>query len=147
MRELNKLFKSIHEAVGSVTPIEEEGEGIEYNTPFAFTDEYEEEEINMANTVDPFKESFKKIGRMISEISYKDFKSDPNSTMKQKLNNNIKEIYKAIGNAEKMINHASKLKTEIGADQTMFFKETFRRFGQIAERMNRLQTKLREFSK
>lgn len=146
MKYLDKLFESIEK-----DGLTEEEQGIEYNTPFSFLD-YEDEELpaEMKNTKFPFEESFSKIRLEIdklNEISYKAFKSDNTNTVKQKLNNSITEINKGLSRAEKLISHALKLKTEVGADQSIFFKDTFRKFSIIGERMNRLQNKIREFSK
>jgi len=124
--------------------IDEDGDGIEYNTPYAFTNTDDKDDDMM------FEKEFKKVQesiKRINEISYNNFKQDESQTIKQKLNNNIAEINKGMAHAERLINHALRLKTEAGANQTIFLKETFRRFAKISERMNRLQSKIREFSK
>lgn len=141
MNYLEKLFESINSAGLS---LKENQEGIEVNTPFAFSDTEEDE------SVDSFEESFKKINDAIetlNEISYTDYRKDDTQSTKQKLNNSIVEINKGLAHAEKLIGHALKLKMEVGANQSIFFKDTFRKFTKIGERMNRLQNKIREFSK
>lgn len=141
MSYFNKLFKYINtESVD----LEEEDDGIGYNSPNVFKDEDEDEEP------DVFKESFNSIQEKLNsllEVSYKDFRQDDTKTVKEKLNNSIHEINKGLAHAERLIGHAIKLKTEVGANQTIFLKETFRKFTKIGERMNRLQSKIREFSK
>lgn len=142
MNYLEKLFESINSAGLS---LKENQEGIEVNTPFAFSDTDEDDVCT-----DPFDESFKKINDAIdtlNEISYVDYKKDDTQSTKQKLNNSILEINKGLAHAEKLIGHALKLKMEVGANQSIFFKDTFNKFTKIGERMNRLQNKIREFSK
>lgn len=145
MRYLNKLFESIHD-----DGLIENDQGIEYNTPFIFSDEDEDDIKEKSLPKSPFEESFEKISQeldKLNEISYKDYKLDDSVSVKQKLNNSILEINKVLAKSEKLIGHALKLKMEVGADQTIFFKDTFRKFTKIGERMNRLQSKIREFSK
>ena len=144
----NYLERLLTESISSEF-LDEDDVGIEVATPFIFKDDVEEEEVDRPNT-EPFEEAFLKINEALdslNEISYKDFKMDDSQSTKGKLNNQIVEINRALIHCEKLINHASKLKTEIGADQTIFFKDTFRKFTKIGERMNRLQNKIREFSK
>ena len=145
MNYLDKLFESLQSA-GLI--LDEEQEGIEFNSPNVFGDEDEDESTGPQST--HFEETFNKINVKIGkldEANYKDFRNDESLTAKQKLNNCILEINKGLAASEKLIGHAIKLKTEVGADQTIFFKETFRKFTKIGERMNRLQSKIREFSK
>lgn len=149
MAYLDRLFENIKK-----DGLIESDEGIEVNTPFNFSeledDEDDDEVPTSVPNSSPFEETFKRINAeldKLNEISYKDFKADDTLTVKKKLNNSIHEINKGLAHAEKLIGHALKLKMEVGADQTIFFKETFRKFTKIGERMNRLQSKIREFSK
>lgn len=144
MKYLDQLFESINRDI----LIPESGEGIEYNSPHVF-DELDEDSAEPKKE-SIFDESFHRLQRALKtldEISYNDFKSDPTNNSKVKLNNCIAEINTGLRQAEKLIDHALKLKTEIGADQSIFYKDTFRKFQKIGSRMNKLQTKIREFSK
>ncbi len=83
----------------------------------------------------------------ITEITYKDYSSDDSKNLKAKLNDNIKEIYKSLRLSEQLIDHALKLKQETGSTQKYFYKDTFNKFSKISERLVKLQSKVKEFSK
>jgi uncharacterized protein YukE len=87
-----------------------------------------------------------KLANILTEANYKEFKSDDSSSHKQKINSNIQEVNRLLLQVEQLVNHASKLKTETSADQSIFYKNTFKRFHQVSERMNRLQSKIRELT-
>jgi hypothetical protein len=83
----------------------------------------------------------------ITEITYKDYSRDDSKNLKDKLNDNIKEIYKSLRQSEQLIDHALKLKQETGSTQRHFYKDTFTKFSKIGERLVKLQSKVKEFSK
>jgi hypothetical protein len=85
------------------------------------------------------------LGRLV-EVTYSDYKNDNNSSTRQKINNHINEINKRLREVEQMITHASKLKTESGSDQRVFWKGTVSKFQQIDQRLTRLSTKIREIN-
>lgn len=87
------------------------------------------------------------IERLINEISYVDFKNDEGSNYKQKINLGVQEISTQLYKMEQALRRVHKLKTEIGADQTIFFKSTFNKFTKISERLLRLGNQIRELSK
>lgn len=91
------------------------------------------------------EESLLKIQKL-TELNYKDYKSDGSRTERQKINSNILEINKKLREVEQMIGHASKLKLETGADQSVFWKGTLGNFLKIKERLNRLSNKIVEMS-
>lgn len=91
------------------------------------------------------EESLLKIQK-ITELNYKDYKNDDSRTERQKINSNILEINKKLREVEQMIGHASKLKLETGADQSVFWKGTLGNFLKIKERLNRLSNKIVEMS-
>ncbi len=82
----------------------------------------------------------------IREATYSDFKGDSSMSEKQKINNSILEINRMLIEMERRINHASKLKKETGADQTVYWKNTTTKFQKIGERLNRISNKLREIN-
>lgn len=132
------------ESLRTAFPIEEEnstGSGEVYQTPNAFRKKVKEPDDDVySNMVEDMYE------RTILEVNYKDFKLDNSKTDKQKINDNIDNINKMLTNVEQMINHASKLKNESGADQTIFWKGTLSKFQRIDQKLNRLSTKIREFN-
>lgn len=83
---------------------------------------------------------------ILNEANYKEFKTDSSVTTKQKINNNISEVNRLLSQVEQLVTHAGKLKTETSADQSIFYKNTFKRFNQVSEKMNRLQAKIRELT-
>lgn len=122
--------------------------GGEYATPNAFSKSkksnkhYKPKEYTYNE-----KSIYENILQRIHEISYKDFKSNPDMTSKQKINVGIKEIAKQLHEMDRSLSRVIKLKTEIGADQSIFLKSTIRKFAKINERLLKLSNKLREFSK
>lgn len=105
------------------------------------------EEYNIPDTYDDkLDEIFSSISRTISEVTYKDFRNDSTSSEKQKINRHITEINAKLREVEQMVSHASRLKLESGSDQTVFWKSTASKFGKITERLNRINTKIREFN-
>ena len=93
---------------------------------------------------------YKKIEAQIeslNELTYNDYRADESMTSKSKINTGIKEISKQLYEMDKSLNRISKLKTEIGADQSVFLKSTMTKFSKISERLLRLSNKIREVSK
>jgi len=85
---------------------------------------------------------------MLSEaVSYREFKKDPNSTPKQKVNKGIAEVNKMLSEMEKIVNNNLRLKQETGVDSSHFWKSTGKRFAKINERMTRISNRLKELSK
>lgn len=101
--------------------------GMEYDTPYAF--------------------SSGSVGTPVNEITYADFKSDQTISFKEKINNSIKEVNSQLRVLEGVVRRASKLKLEMDLDQRVFYKNTFTRFGQIQERLQKLSNNIRELSK
>ena len=86
------------------------------------------------------------IAKIVSEASYGDFKDDSSRTTRQKINTSIIEINRKLREVDQMITHASKLKLESGADQSVFWKGTLKNFQKIDERLLKLSTKIREIN-
>lgn len=123
-------------------------------TPFAFSkkvkdpddDSYSEPVVHTERFYKKIEDSYNKLQKQIQEINYKDFKTDSSKSTTQKINSNVLEINKKLREVEQMINHAAKLKTESGADQTVFWKGTIGSFLKIKERLNRLSNKIVEMN-
>lgn len=77
------------------------------------------------------------------ELTYKDYKAS-DQPLKEKINGNISEINRKLMEVEQLINHANKLKTETSSDQRVFYKNTFKRFNSVNERLNRIGHKIKE---
>tara|TARA_R110000868_G_scaffold12456_32_gene59658 strand:+ start:297 stop:791 length:495 start_codon:yes stop_codon:yes gene_type:complete len=161
---MNSSLKDILEKLDSnyEFPIEEEnttsnldgGQG-QPSTPYAFTDK--EEEPDDAAYSEPVQETdrfYKKIEDIyhrinlrvesLSEARYSDYVSDDTQTQTQKINNHVLEINKKLREVEQMITHASRLKSESGSNQGVFWKKTVGSFIKIKERLNRLSSKIVE---
>lgn len=106
------------------------GSGEVYNKNFC-DDDYEDKIEEM-------------LGRTLNEVNYKEFKTDNTLNSRQKINTNIKSINQMLREVERLVDHASKLKLESGADQNVFWKGTSTSFGKIKERLNRLNQKIVE---
>lgn len=126
-------------------------------TPYAFTDEEEEpDEVPYDNPVKETNRFYEKIEdiyykintkvQSLNEASYKDYVSDDTKTERQKINTHVLEINKKLREVEQMINHATRLKSESGSDQSVFWKGTFDSFIKIKERLNRLSNKIVEMN-
>lgn len=83
----------------------------------------------------------------VNEVAYKDWASDESLTSKQKINKEISEVSKKLFEIDRMITRSKKLKTEIGADENIFWKDTYSKFNKINERLLKISSKLREFNK
>ena len=84
---------------------------------------------------------------LLESVSYREYKKDPNSTPKQKVNKGIAEVNKMLGEMEKIVNNNLRLKQEAGVDSSHFWKSTSTRFAKINERMTRISNRLKELSK
>lgn len=123
------------------------------DTPYAFSKKVQDPDDDAFSEDVPetdlffkkMEESLLKIQKL-TELNYKDYKSDGSRTERQKINSNILEINKKLREVEQMIGHASKLKLETGADQSVFWKGTLGNFLKIKERLNRLSNKIVEMS-
>jgi hypothetical protein len=84
---------------------------------------------------------------MLESVSYREYKKDPSSTPKQKVNKGIAEVNKMLGEMEKIVNNNLRLKQEAGVDSSHFWKSTSTRFAKINERMTHISNRLKELSK
>ena len=84
--------------------------------------------------------------RMLAEINYSDYKNDPTTSSRKKIQSNINRINSQLKEVEQMINHASKLKLESGANSSVWNKGILSKFLTIRERLNRLSQKIVEMN-
>lgn len=143
-------------------PIEEEnttsnldgGQG-QPQTPYAFSKKVKEpDDVSYSEPVEETDRFYKKIEdiylrintkvQSLNEARYEDYVADDTKTQTQKINSHVLEINKKLREVEQMINHASRLKSESGSDQGVFWKRTIESFIKIRERLNRLSSKIVE---
>jgi len=145
--QLSENFVGLEE--DNVTSNLDGGEG-QPNTPYAFTKKVhvpdEESYTDIVHPTDRFFKQIDDIYRRVNEANYNDFKKDDTRNERTKINEHILLINKRLREVEQMINHASRLKLESGANQTVFWKGTLRNFTKINERLIRLSNKIREMS-
>lgn len=135
-----------------------------YDTPKAFSDKDEEDhakEVKKSAEVYGYREvgktkrknfesvskpdsTYKKFMGQLSEISYKVYREDASKTVNQKLNHSIKELNRAIYEVERVVVHASRLKTEMGVDQRTLWRASHAKLHKIGERLNRIGKKINE---
>ncbi len=130
--------------------------GVEgYETPAAFTGGKSANEKRRKKTAvdstgyELVETTYKSMMRQmynINEVSYREYKKDPNSTPSQKVNRGIAEVNKMLAEIEKIVHNNLRLKTETGVSSSNFWKPTGRRFGKIGERLVRIANKLKELS-
>lgn len=153
---MNSLLKYLNENVELPEQLEEEQGGeYTYNTPYAFSktppSDKDKEKLRKRTSADKsyserLEETiFKKIEHL-NEVSYKDFVADDSKSNSQKINDTINEVNKNLYQLEMAIKRGMKLKRETKADQSIFWKSTRGKFSKIAERLNRINSHIREFS-
>ena len=111
-----------------------------YETPYAFSDEDEEDRKKIGET------KYKNIMKEIYNLDYNSYKKDETLNSKQKVNGAISEISKKLFEIERILGRNLKLKKEQGLESTSYWKSTKGKIGKISERMNRIAVKMRDFS-
>jgi len=143
------LNKIIDKKLKDLEEMSSTGAGEVYNTPYAFSKDEEDENDNAEKAgYKKVKESkFKKFAKatFLNEVSYNDYKKNPDLSAKQKVNQSIKEVSSKLFKIERLINQNIKLKTEEGIDGKQYWKSTRGSLYKISERMMRIGEKLRKF--
>jgi len=81
----------------------------------------------------------------LSEVNYKQFKTDNSQTNKQKINISIKQINSDLYKLEQTLNHVIKLKTESDMhDDKYYWKPTKSRIQKIQSRLNSITNKIKK---
>jgi len=143
-KKLKELEKELEEA--NVT-----SGGEAYDTPFAFSKSKKEDEKNNGEVAGWKKvkaeSKFMTLAKeaLLSEVSYKEYKNNSESTQKQKVNRSIKEINSRLYKIESIISQNIKLKTEAGIDSNKYWKSTRNNLHKISEKMQRISERLRKF--
>jgi len=142
------LSKLIEDKLKELEEISVTSGGEAYDSKYAFADEEDENDNAEKAGYKKVKESkFKKLASasFLNEISYKEYKKNPELNSKQKVNKSIKEVASKLYKIERIINQNIKLKTEEGIDNKQYWKSTRKNLYKISERMMRIGEKLRKF--
>ena len=142
------LSKLIEDKLKELEEISVTGGGEAYDSKYAFADEEDENDNAEKAGYKKVKESkFKKLASasFLNEVSYKEYKKNPELSSKQKVNKSIKEVASKLFKIERIINQNIKLKTEEGIDNKQYWKSTRKSLYKISERMMRIGEKLRKF--
>lgn len=91
-----------------------------------------------------YESIYKQAMNVLSEGTYKEFRTDETRTTNRKINDSIKNINRIMYEVERVVEHASKLKTEMAVDQRTLWRESRSRLVKIAERINRISKKINE---
>ncbi len=113
-----------------------------YQTPYAFTSKKSKDKKDKIATTST---GYTVVKEMYDQ-NYPSFKQDEGKNSKQKVNGAIKEINKRLFQIERIINRASKLKSEDGITNDKYWKSTGPRINKIAERLFKVSKKLREIA-
>jgi len=128
-----------------------------YQTPNAFSPSEKEFEKHSEETAEKqgytvvpkkskknFESIYKQAMNVISEGTYNQFRKDETRTTNRKINDSIKNINRIMYEVERVVEHASKLKTEMAVDQRTLWHESRARLVKISERINRISKKIHE---
>ena len=149
----NKKYDKITEAwekfnvrEANVTGNLDGGEGPP-KTPYAFGKEEDENDNAEQLGYKKVKNEslFKRMSKMMNEISYKEYKRDDTMSSKQKVNKAIKEVNSKLFKIERIINQNLKLKNEDGVDSTKYWKSTRAHLKNISQKMMRISERLLKF--
>ncbi len=128
-----------------------------YETPNAFAKSEEDFEEHNKETAEVygykivpkkskknFESVYKQAMSVISEGTYKEFRTDETRSSNRKINDSIKNINRTIYEVERVVEHALRLKTEMNVDQRTLWGESMSRLRKISERINRITKKINE---
>lgn len=107
--------------------------------------------LGMQQTPNAFRRKVKKPSdttycEPVNEVAYKEWVSDTTLSPKQKINKAILEVAKNLYEVERLIGRSAKLKTEINADQSIYWKNTVNKFTKINERLLKISSKIRNIA-
>ena len=144
---LNKLLEEkLKNVEKEIEEISVTGGGEAYNTKYAFGD-LDDEDVEKSGYKKVKESKFKTLAKasFLNEVSYNEYKKDPDLSAKQKVNKSIKEVSSKLFRIERIINQNIKLKTEEGIDNKQYWKSARKNLYKISERMMRIGEKLRKF--
>jgi hypothetical protein len=128
-----------------------------YQTPNAFSSSESDFEKHSKETAETqgytvvpkkskrnFESAYKQAMNVISEGTYKEYRKDETRSTNRKINDSIKNINRIMYEVERVVEHASKLKTEMAVDERTLWRESRNRLVKISERINRISKKIHE---
>jgi len=83
----------------------------------------------------------------VNETTYRDFKSDPTMTSRQKVGTTIKEMNSLLFKMEQLIRQSSKLKNETGMDPSEYWGSTQLKLEKVTARVIKVARYLQELKK
>jgi len=98
-------------------------------------------------TNDKVKAEFYKLLSGVNEVTYRDFKSDPTMTSRQKVGTTIKEMNSLLFKMEQLIRQSSKLKNETGMDPSEYWGSTQLKLEKVTARVIKVARYLQELKK
>lgn len=158
-KQISKRLKELTE-IDDLEEINVTGNVAGYNTPKAFTgsddidslDDDHIEVLGYKKTSDTKKNNFEEVllnkimNNQLNEISYLEYKKDPSSSPKYKVNKSINEINKKLREIEHICNQNVRLKQEANVDNGQYWKSTKLKLNKISERLLRVSKKFRDLS-
>lgn len=90
------------------------------------------------------KSKYKEMMDMLHEGTYKQYRSDESRSSNRKINDSIQSINRTIYEAERAVEHALRLKTEMSVDQRTLWGSSLAKLKKISERINRITKKIHE---
>jgi hypothetical protein len=151
-KDINKRLKELLDMEdldeANVTANLDGGEG-PVKTPGAFGD-VEDDTIEQAG-YKKVKENKSTYAQMMSQLhlqeaSYNSYKRDDTMSNKKKVNQAISEINRKLFEVEKIMRQNVRLKTEVGVDNSQYWKGTKQKLGKISERILKIAHQFRNLS-
>jgi len=138
-KELDKMFECEMNKDEELEESNVVSGGESYDSPYAFEDEDEDDELD--------ESIFKTLSKQmhLKEAKYRDYKKDESLSQRQKVNKSIKEVNGKLFRIERIIDQNIKLKTESGIDESKYWESTKRNLMKIESKMIRLAEKMRSF--
>lgn len=146
-QEINELRRYIKEQLKKMKEGSTTANVASYSTPKAFVGDEDADEPTSFNVKDDqyaysIKAPKEKINIIkLKEVSYKGFKRDETKSSVHKINTNILEVAKRLGELSRMLDHSIKLKTEQKYANSIHWKRTNEALAKIHNRIQTLSEK------
>lgn len=146
-QEVNELRRFVKEQLKKMREGSSTANVASYSTPKAFVGNEDADEPTSFNVEDEqyaysIKAPKEKVNVIkLQEVSYNGFKRDQTRTSVQKINTNILEVAKRLGELSRMLDHSIKLKTEQKYANSIHWKKTNEALAKIHNRIQTLSEK------
>jgi len=135
-KKLRYLIREIiEEELDEITTSDSAGA---YDSKYAFEPAKEETYTQLGYELAKREPGLYEMAKRIKERSYKDFKNDPGSTQKIKINKAIHEINGKLYRVESLLRQSVKFKNESGIDGGKFWESTKTKIRKIDEKINKI---------